>query len=425
MTRVNQNTPANTKPAAQNTRGTNATAGAQNAKTTAAAAGGAKTTAAQPQAKTQTDKAKTGGGQKADLDLKAFQRMDANKDGKLTGSEIRKKQASFDKNGDKVVTQEEFKISKNAQRAEEQLKRADKNKDGTLSGNEVSAKLKGADENGDGILTQGEVRRFQNKGANEVTMDARFKAFDQNGDGVLTGNEAANEKWAKGLDANTDGKITLDEFKEVRAKQRLEAQFKEYDQDGDGFLAGKNIQADVLAAKDSDKDGRLSLDEWLGIKKPEASPEPAPAPETVQVPDPVIEPEVSAPTVDPAPAAPPAATAPSSPGLTPSAPPASTQAPPASSPVQTASPVAAGGAAVTREAVLGQFTSLLGDVSKLDFSESKANRDAAFARIKAQLDAISQAAGKLPKADAGAVETQIAPLRDNLKDMEAAAALLP
>ncbi|MEB3187492.1 MAG: EF-hand domain-containing protein [bacterium] len=437
MAKVNNNKPT----APKNTATKAPTAKQTQAGQAAPAAGGTqqKATRTAAAATPPADQTKTGGGQKADLDLRAFQRLDTNKDGKLTGSEIRKRQAGFDKNGDKVVTQEEFKMSRNGERAKATFDKGDRNKDGVLTGQEISARVKGADENGDGVVTRGELRRFQNRGPNAVSADARFKAFDQNGDGVLTGNEAANAKWAKGLDANTDGKITLDEFKEVRARQGLEAKFKEFDQDGDGFLAGKNIQADVLAAKDSDKDGRLSLDEWLGIKppaastepeaatEPEASTEPAASPEsaTVEVPDAeaTIEPPAQTPTVDQAPETP--ATPPASPQPPASPPSGSPESTTGSNSVQSSSTVAGGGGASPREAILGRFTSLLPEVSKLDFDASKTERTAALDAILSQLRTMSADAGRLGRADAGAVMGYINPLLENIEQMKAASDLLP
>ncbi|CAL1530996.1 unnamed protein product [Lymnaea stagnalis] len=87
------------------------------------------------------------------------------------------------------------------------------------------------------------------------------------------------------IDTNQDNKITLEELKEVLAKQdpkkkreyALRAAFKEIDTDGSGFitkqelesfLANQGVDDDVtefIALADKDGDGRIKFEEFLSV----------------------------------------------------------------------------------------------------------------------------------------------------------------
>ncbi|MEB3205172.1 MAG: hypothetical protein VKP57_10785 [Candidatus Sericytochromatia bacterium] len=218
------------------------------------------------------------------LDDKAFGRLDKNNDGELTGKEIRKRHADWDRNGDGVVAKEEFKLGRAGIRTNVQMKQLDRNKDGILTGKERHKSITAADENGDGRIGKNELKRFHQK---SVDFGQRFDAFDRNKDGVLTGKEAA-KFGAQNLDKDEDGQISKEEFVKARERARLETQFKDYEGNGDNFLSGNEIQADVLAAKDANGDGRLDLPEWLG-EVPEPQPEPVVAEEDPVVEEPVAE----------------------------------------------------------------------------------------------------------------------------------------
>lgn len=158
----------------------------------------------------------------------AFEKMDANKDGKAVKEEVKEfyiaRFKSMDANNDSKVSLEEF-----VNALANFIKEADADKDGSVSANEhvadhVPADTKAADASkvpaeipadkslfviidldGDGNVTAAELAGW---------AAARFKVQDANSDGKLTADErkAAAEKWGKIIDTDKDGNISLEEF---------------------------------------------------------------------------------------------------------------------------------------------------------------------------------------------------------------------
>jgi len=133
------------------------------------------------------------------------------------------------------------------------------------------------------------------KSAFEDITEAGFKAVDLDEDGFLSFSEMygqskeqlketdpkeANEciPFFDGMDSDKDGKITLDEWKKKKLvfDDITEAGFKAVDLDEDGFLSFSEIKQSreqlketdpkeanaVFDGMDSDKDGKITLDEW-------------------------------------------------------------------------------------------------------------------------------------------------------------------
>lgn len=119
-----------------------------------------------------------------------FDRFDQNRDGVLSRAELnqysdnrndRNYGGSYDRNGDGVISRDEF------QGDAREFERRDRNHDGVLSqadrsyGNENAGgrRFRGMDSNGDGIITRNEWRGNDNS----------FRKHDRNGDGVISGDE--------------------------------------------------------------------------------------------------------------------------------------------------------------------------------------------------------------------------------------------
>jgi Ca2+-binding EF-hand superfamily protein len=110
----------------------------------------------------------------------------------------------------------------------------DKNRDGKIDRKELMLKIK---EKHDSMM-------------GSKSMEDRFKKWDKTGDGMLDKNEVPGDAkaWEKRyikMDANKDGKLTLDEFKTLTQemlKQRLDAMMKT-DKNSDGFLSFEEFAA--------------------------------------------------------------------------------------------------------------------------------------------------------------------------------------
>lgn len=162
----------------------------------------------------------------------SFKARDVNKDGELTGAEL-KGLKKMDADQSKSISKDEFlagtKAARQAQHAENReqaFNKLDKNDDGILSGNE-KAKLKKFDKDGDGEITKEEHdagRKEQWRAKMDQKFDDLFEKLDVTDEGVLSGTET---KKRKDWDADGDGKITKDEAKAGWQADRKEAKEKE------------------------------------------------------------------------------------------------------------------------------------------------------------------------------------------------------
>jgi len=134
--------------------------------------------------KTKGDKAGRGHGM--------FQRLDVNKDGKVTKAEAKKvadeRFAKLDANNDGAITEAEAKEFRESMRAEHQKKRGDKadgksceGKHGDKRAHRGAGLFKKSDANNDGKITRAEAAAMEAK---------RFARLDTNNDGVITQAEA-------------------------------------------------------------------------------------------------------------------------------------------------------------------------------------------------------------------------------------------
>jgi Ca2+-binding EF-hand superfamily protein len=239
-----------------------------------------------------------------------FERLDADKDGKITKAEYDASHAgqfkTADKNGDGSVTKEEFAAYGDQRRGEfvdRMFARLDKNGDGTLDAAELAAgrgKRGDRAEHGDraekgdraergerrerggrlnferadaakkGFLTLEDLTKAR-AARYEAAMKKRFEALDTNRDGKLAADELPPERKDSLLraDANKDGAVTFEEFA-ARPRQflvrRIEVEFKALDANGDGKLTKAEADAArgkpmLLLMADANKDGVVTKEE--------------------------------------------------------------------------------------------------------------------------------------------------------------------
>jgi len=147
-----------------------------------------------------------------------FDTVDANKDGRL------------DK--DELVAQREAHHADMKARGEERWKASDTDGNGSLSRTEAEASSSWAgerfaklDANADGELTREEMHAARKQGHEQMRAHKveRFKAADANGDGGIdlaeaqTGLPQLAEKFST-VDADNDGKVTVDELKSLHRR---------------------------------------------------------------------------------------------------------------------------------------------------------------------------------------------------------------
>ncbi len=162
--------------------------------------------------------------------------MDQNGDGKLTRGEADKaaaeRFAKMDKNRDGSVTQEEFRVGRQAlhgKAVERRFKKRDQNGDGALTLREAdmpASRFDAIDANHDGRVTLAEMRRQRQSKREAATKRGRrgkgrgrglrgFRHLDESGDGKVTlaeAKQAAAQRFER-ADANGDGVITADEMR--------------------------------------------------------------------------------------------------------------------------------------------------------------------------------------------------------------------
>jgi Ca2+-binding EF-hand superfamily protein len=159
-------------------------------------------------------------------DEAVFAELDLNEDDLLSGKEVKAVKA-YDTNEDGRITKQEFMEGRRKERgvdpaeADEALfTERDISEDGFLSGKEKKG-LEKYDSDSDGEITKAEFlagRRAERSGKPSNTSseaarrlaEERFAALDQNEDGRLSGTEIAET--IKNYDANSDNRITKDEF---------------------------------------------------------------------------------------------------------------------------------------------------------------------------------------------------------------------
>jgi Ca2+-binding EF-hand superfamily protein len=166
-----------------------------------------------------------------------FERMDTNKDGKITRDEARQagermfQQMDQDKNGSVTPAEAEAGMKAlKAEKMEERFSALDLNKDGRISADESKMppqRFARIDANNDGALTREELRAaFAARAERHAGKSGKpqFERMDADKDGKVTKAEAlaaANERFAR-LDTNKDGTITEAELKQHKGRRHAE-----------------------------------------------------------------------------------------------------------------------------------------------------------------------------------------------------------
>lgn len=218
-----------------------------------------------------------------------FERLDKNGDGVIKADEVDERGkrlferllSQADKNEDGALTKEEAEAGlAGRQRPTEQiggrpgggrfepgamLKRIDKDEDGKISQDEAVGPLKQnfdkVDENGDGYLTQDEIRGAFAKMRGQMSdrIAAALKEMDANGDGKISVDEAPEgrkEMIKRVLERTGGDAIEIDKLKEMMG--RFGGQ-RPGNRPGQGDGAGAIMQR--LKQADADANGKLSKEE--------------------------------------------------------------------------------------------------------------------------------------------------------------------
>jgi Ca2+-binding EF-hand superfamily protein len=207
-----------------------------------------------------------------------FEEMDTNGDGRVTRSEWRGNDRSFDVhdwNRDGVLSGNELRPGNRDDRsAIDRFDRLDRNNDGYVSLSEWPRDRQTfdlLDRNDDGRLSQSELA---DRTARREIRDERFAEMDTNRDGRLSRSE-----WTRGedsferLDRDNDGYVTRDELQNRAWDDRNsglyprdERRFQDLDRNRDNRLSRTEWtgSSDLFDRLDRNDDGYLSLNEWLG-----------------------------------------------------------------------------------------------------------------------------------------------------------------
>jgi len=143
-----------------------------------------------------------------------FDRLDTNRDGRITRNEWRSDYESFrraDENGDNILSRREFLNADTDTDREDRFDYLDANNDGRIERYEWHSSadaFRWLDRNRDGVLSRAEV-----VGEEQTRQADRFDAIDSNGDGRITPNEW---QWSRRsfnqYDRNGDGVLRRDEL---------------------------------------------------------------------------------------------------------------------------------------------------------------------------------------------------------------------
>jgi Ca2+-binding EF-hand superfamily protein len=230
---------------------------------------------------------------KSDSPAALFDQLDKDNDGKLTREEVGEERERFfnrlvrvgDKDEDGNLTKEEFLAANKPEERPAQPQPGNPGGRPQFGGNSMEEFFKRVDQNGDGKLSKAEIpeplkERFQpafdRQGKDELTLeDLRRFAPNQ----FPPDRDRMAEEFFKRFDANSDGKLTLDEAPEP-SKPVLQSMLRragkgeggsltkeEFKQIGfaggmpPGGIIGGFTGAAMLRTVDTDRDGKLSKDE--------------------------------------------------------------------------------------------------------------------------------------------------------------------
>jgi len=212
-----------------------------------------------------------------------FEEMDTNGDGRVTRSEWRGNDRSFDVhdwNRDGVLSGDELRPGNRRDRDDDRdwtdrFDRLDRNNDGSISRSEWPRDRETfdlLDRNNDGRLSQSELT---DRTSRRALWDQRFTEMDTNRDGRLSQREwPRNDSAFERLDQNNDGYVSRSEFlnRDFDGNSgnglypRDESRFHHLDRNRDRVLSraewtGSRNDFDRL---DRDRNGYINLNEWLG-----------------------------------------------------------------------------------------------------------------------------------------------------------------